>query len=180
MESEWRVYFSWPNPESDLAEIQRATSFTAGSATEPLTAGLEEEADAQRNTVLFLRPELFRPQDLPALDDLTLTGLGIDLKRALAGMEEKGSRDRDLQVVLVTPDKVALLQERYSGWQIITVGRKPGSDPRPLALGALVAVLRDALEAGKPVFDVVVTHYLHLWDRTLGEALQELEAGISA
>jgi hypothetical protein len=141
-------------------------------------AGAEEaSARVGENAVFFLRADLFSAADRAALDELTLAGLGIDLREKLAGMEDLRG---DLQIVLVTPENQGLLERQYAGWRIIAIRRKPGSDPRPLPVAAVPALARDALASGRTLFDVVVTPYLHLWDRTLEQELRELEAGTSA
>ena len=176
--SSWRRELDFARKQ----EIEQWLAANPGAAAVPDQKAADRLGDTQagieENTVFFLQAELFSPQDRAKLDELALAGLGIDLGRALAGAEE-GKR-RDLQVVLVTPDTVALLRKQYAGWRIITVRRKPGTDPRPLPVSAIPVVAVAALERGKPLFDVDVAQFLYLLEWTLPEALDELSHRIAA
>ena len=134
-------------------------------------------ARERRNVVVFLQPELFAEADLRALDDLALVGLGVEIRQALA---TAGQGTGDLQMVLASGRDLPRLQELYRGWRIVQIRRQPGSDERPLPVSAVPVVVARALASGRPLFEVVVTPYLNLGERTLPQVLQELSARVAA
>ena len=140
-------------------------------------AGMEE-AKGQGNTVLFLRSDLFDPEQIAGLDELALAGLGLDLRRAIHGSDDG---TRDLQLVLVSgAEELRQKRAEYRGWRTVEVLRKAGSDARPLPVSAIPWVTADALVSGRSTFEVVVTPYLHLMEWTLPEALEQLSLRFSA